>query len=290
MVVLGIALAIGRGIYLNSVPSNVLPANAAAVLLDTLVRFIKEALRTLLVVGLIVAIAAFFTGPSVTAVRTRHALASGLGWPYRATGERAGLRTGPVGWWIYQYRTALRIASVALIALLFVFWGAGRPRWWRSSWRSSCWCCSGSSSCLGVPRRRLWPSRRPLVVRRLSGVLVQAAGLAILAAISPTALLVAAVFLGSSRPRETLMLYLIGALIMSVVDGGRGAGAAPRGRVQPAQTPHGPLRAAPRAGDPDHPGRAGAAAAQAEAARSHPPAERPAVPARSPPPAHPPPS
>ena len=50
-------------------------------------------------------------------------------------------------------------------------------------------------------------------------MLVQAAGLAVLAAISPTALLVAAVFLGSSRPRETLMLYLIGALIMSVVMG-----------------------------------------------------------------------
>ncbi|MFI5066444.1 MAG: hypothetical protein ACHP9Z_21045 [Streptosporangiales bacterium] len=122
MVVLGIALAIGRGIYLNSVPSNVLPANAAAVLFDTLVRFIKEGLRTLLVVGLIVAIAAFFTGPSVTAVRTRHALASGLGW-LRGTGERAGLRTGPVGRWTYQYRTALRIGSVALVALLFVFWG-----------------------------------------------------------------------------------------------------------------------------------------------------------------------
>ncbi len=122
MALLGIALAIGRGIYLNSVPSNVLPANAAAVLFDTLVRFIKDGLRTLLVVGLIVAIAAFFTGPSVTAVRTRHAVASGLGW-LRGTGERAGLRTGPVGRWTYQYRTALRIGSVALIALIFVFWG-----------------------------------------------------------------------------------------------------------------------------------------------------------------------
>ncbi len=50
-------------------------------------------------------------------------------------------------------------------------------------------------------------------------MLVEAAGLAVLAAISPTALLVAAVFLGSSRPRETLLFYLIGALIMSAVMG-----------------------------------------------------------------------
>ena len=120
MLVLGIALAIARGIYLNSVPSTVLPSDAAAVLYDTLVRFIKDGLRILLVVGLIVAIAAFFTGPSVTAVRTRQGLSRGIGW-LRSGGERAGLRTGPVGAWTYQHRTALRISAVALFAIIFVF-------------------------------------------------------------------------------------------------------------------------------------------------------------------------
>jgi len=120
MLVLGIALAIARGIYLNSVPSTVLPSDAAAVLYDTLVRFIKDGLRILLVVGLIVAIAAFFTGPSVTAVRTRQGLSRGIGW-LRSSGERAGLRTGPVGSWTYQHRTALRISAVALFAIIFVF-------------------------------------------------------------------------------------------------------------------------------------------------------------------------
>ena len=122
MAVLGIALAIARSIYLNSVPSSVLPANAAAVMYDTLVRFIKDGLRTLLVVGLIVAIAAFFTGPSVTAVKARGAVSGALGW-VRSSGERAGLRTGPVGSWTYAHRHALRIAAVALFALIFVFWG-----------------------------------------------------------------------------------------------------------------------------------------------------------------------
>ena len=120
MLVLGIVLAIARGIYLNSVPSTVLPSDAAAVLYDTLVRFIKDGLRILLVVGLIVAIAAFFTGPSVTAVRTRQGLSKGLGW-LRGRGERAGLDTGPVGSWTYQHRTALRISAVALFAIIFVF-------------------------------------------------------------------------------------------------------------------------------------------------------------------------
>jgi hypothetical protein len=50
-------------------------------------------------------------------------------------------------------------------------------------------------------------------------VIAQAAGLALLAAMSPTALLVAAVYLGSARPRLTGMFYLAGAVLMSVVTG-----------------------------------------------------------------------
>ncbi len=50
-------------------------------------------------------------------------------------------------------------------------------------------------------------------------MLVQAAGLALLAAVSPTALLLAAVYLGSARPRTTILLYLTGAVLMSLVMG-----------------------------------------------------------------------
>jgi len=122
MLVLGAGLLIFRGVYLNSVPNNVLPANAAAALFDTLVRFIKEGLRTILVVGLVIAAGAFLTGPSVSAVRTRKAFSSGLAWA-RQSGEHAGVRTGPVGTWTYAHRKGLRISAVALAALLFVFWG-----------------------------------------------------------------------------------------------------------------------------------------------------------------------
>jgi hypothetical protein len=73
-------------------------------------------------VGLVIAAGAFLTGPSVTAVRTRGAFTSGFGW-LRHSGERMGLRTGPVGTWTYAHRRALRISAVALAALIFVFWG-----------------------------------------------------------------------------------------------------------------------------------------------------------------------
>jgi len=48
-------------------------------------------------------------------------------------------------------------------------------------------------------------------------VLAQAAGFAVLAAVSPTALLVMAVFLGSDNPRRIAGLYALGAVIMTVL-------------------------------------------------------------------------
>jgi hypothetical protein len=124
MVLLGAILAIFRGVYINSVPNSVVPSDAAAAAFDIMVRFIKQGLRVLLVVGLVVAIAAFFTGPSVTAVRTRGGFVKALGW-LRESGEHAGLRTGPVGRWTYGHRKGLRIAAAALVALILVF--SGQP-------------------------------------------------------------------------------------------------------------------------------------------------------------------
>jgi len=122
MIVLGIAIAVARTIYLNHVPSSVLPADAAAVIFDTVVRFIRQGLRVLLVLGLVVALAGFLTGPSITAVRTRHGLAGALA-SVRGAGERVGVTTGPVGRWTYTHRKPLRIAAVVAAVAVFVFWG-----------------------------------------------------------------------------------------------------------------------------------------------------------------------
>jgi hypothetical protein len=48
-------------------------------------------------------------------------------------------------------------------------------------------------------------------------LLLQAAGLALLAAVSPTALLVAAVYLGSAEPKRTTAAYLAGAVVSTTV-------------------------------------------------------------------------
>ena len=122
MVVLAIGLLIARTIYLNSVPSSVLPADAASAAFDALVHFLKQGLRVVLAVGLVIALGAFITGPSRAAVRTRGALGSGITW-LRNLGQRRGMSTGPVGEWTYRHRVLLRIGALTLVALILVFWG-----------------------------------------------------------------------------------------------------------------------------------------------------------------------
>jgi hypothetical protein len=122
MVVLALALTIFRSLYLDAVPASVVPHDAAAVLYDTIVRFLRLGLRTILVLALVVAAGAFLSGTSVTAVRTRQGLANAVGW-LAGSAERAGLRTGPVGAWVEANKRTLRISAVALAALALVFWG-----------------------------------------------------------------------------------------------------------------------------------------------------------------------
>jgi hypothetical protein len=121
MIVLALGLALFRSAYLNALPPSV-SHDAAAVAYDTLVRFLRLGLRSVLVLALVIGLGAFLTGPSVTAVRARQGLVRGLGW-LRGGAEAAGLRTGPVGTWVYGHKQALRIGAVAAAGLALVFWG-----------------------------------------------------------------------------------------------------------------------------------------------------------------------
>jgi hypothetical protein len=121
MLVLGLGIALFRTIYLNELPLGVLTRDAAAAFYDTLVRFLRLGLRTVLVFGLVIALAGFLTGRSITAVRARAGLRNGIGW-LRGGAEQAGFRTGPVGAWVYTYKRVLWIAVIAIAALVLVFW------------------------------------------------------------------------------------------------------------------------------------------------------------------------
>jgi hypothetical protein len=120
MLVLAIALQIARSIYLRSVPQDVLPQDAAAVLYDTLVRFIRDGLRVLLLVGLVVAAGAFLTVPSAAEVRVMKSARTAIDWT-RSRSERAGLHAGPVEGWVGAHKITLRVGAIVVAALIFVF-------------------------------------------------------------------------------------------------------------------------------------------------------------------------
>ncbi|MFC4469847.1 hypothetical protein ACFPH6_36020 [Streptomyces xiangluensis] len=121
MVVLLVALAVVRRVYLDSVPPTALPTDAAAAIYDTFVRFLRDSTRTLLVVAVITALVAYLYGPGrpARAVRTtadRGTTAAGRGL------HRAGVRTGSTGRWLTDHRAWTTGGVIAAGALALVLW------------------------------------------------------------------------------------------------------------------------------------------------------------------------
>jgi len=121
MLVLAAALLIARGVYLNSVPTAELPADAAAALFDGLVRFIRDGLQVIFAISLVIAAGAYLTGGSAAAVRGRRGASAGIA--RLGGGWQARLHATPAGAWLSGNKTPLRIAAVALAAIVFLVWG-----------------------------------------------------------------------------------------------------------------------------------------------------------------------
>lgn len=121
MLVLGVALTLARVFYLNALPTDVLSRDAGGAIFDTIIRYLRYGLRAVGVLALIVAAAAFFTGPSTSAVRARAGLSKGIG-SLRGSAESAGLNTGRVGTWTFAHKRLLLIASVVGGALVLTLW------------------------------------------------------------------------------------------------------------------------------------------------------------------------
>lgn len=116
MLVLAVGLAIARGLYLDALSGAVLRLDAAQVVFDQLVTFLRATLRTVAVLGLVVALAAYLGGSSPSARGLRAGLGKGFGGA-RAWAEGRGVTTGPAGAWLARYRGFARAVIVALAAL-----------------------------------------------------------------------------------------------------------------------------------------------------------------------------
>ena len=126
MVVLAIGLAVARGIYLDALRDVVLRLDAAEVLFDQVVSFLRVTLRTVGVLGLVVALAAYLGGGSASARSLRAGAGRGLA-RLRDYGDTRGVSTGPVGEWLGRYRTVVRVAVVAVAALVLLLAGSPTP-------------------------------------------------------------------------------------------------------------------------------------------------------------------
>ncbi|MFD8594719.1 hypothetical protein ACFV1L_06940 [Kitasatospora sp. NPDC059646] len=118
---LGIGLSVFRALYLDKLPADVDQAAAMAVY-DTLVRYLRAAVRMLLALGIVIALAAWLTGPGRRAGWVRQLWQAGLGAVRRAA-EGIGMRLGPVGRFVHRWKAWLGWGAVAVAAVVLLTWG-----------------------------------------------------------------------------------------------------------------------------------------------------------------------
>ncbi|WST72819.1 hypothetical protein OG268_19655 [Streptomyces uncialis] len=117
---LGAGLVVFRALYLDALPPGV-SRGAAGSVYDALTRFLRVAVRTVVAVGVVVALAAWVTGGGRWARRVRGAWGDGIG-AVRGAADRFGFRTGPVGPWLGRYGVRVGWALVAAAVLTLVLW------------------------------------------------------------------------------------------------------------------------------------------------------------------------
>jgi hypothetical protein len=119
MLLLGVVLNVFRAIYLDAVPADDLPPDAAGAIYDQLAGFIRLSLRAVLALALVVAFIAWVTGPERAPTALRRGTTSAID-VVRHGGERAGLDTGRFGVFLHTYKTPLRIAVLAIALVIYI--------------------------------------------------------------------------------------------------------------------------------------------------------------------------
>jgi hypothetical protein len=119
MFLLALGLLIGRNYYLGQIPPDTVSPGAAQTLADTLLVPLRTALRMVFVLGLVIALAAFLSGPSGAARMVRRGFTTGADY---VTGKVSPGPARPWQRWLARYRRILEVAIVALAALILIFW------------------------------------------------------------------------------------------------------------------------------------------------------------------------
>lgn len=121
MIALGAGLTLVRTFYVETTPADILTADTAGNVFDMLVRFLRTSLRATGVLALLVALAAFVTGPAPVAVRIRSVVDRGMGHA-RGSADDAGWHLDTVGRWVYRYKSTLWMVTFVVAGLALMFW------------------------------------------------------------------------------------------------------------------------------------------------------------------------
>lgn len=121
MAVFATALNLGRAISLDALSGSVDSDAASAATFDTLTRYLRDAIRTFFVLGLVMLVVTWLAGPGRAGQKVRS-------WLGARSGSLAGAEPGPVAQWIGAHAGALRLAVLAVVGVLAVSVDHPRPR------------------------------------------------------------------------------------------------------------------------------------------------------------------
>ncbi|MGO4592959.1 hypothetical protein AB4Z18_03960 [Leifsonia sp. 2TAF2] len=115
------AIGIGRVVFIASASPSLIPSNLARTLFGTVTTAMLDTAVAVLVLAVVVALVAWYSGPFGVSRRLRGFFGSGVTW-VRDSAERHGITTGRTGEWIYTQRALLRalVAAIAAAVVLFV--------------------------------------------------------------------------------------------------------------------------------------------------------------------------
>jgi hypothetical protein len=116
-----VILAIGRSLYLDAASSPGVNKDAASAVFDILVRNLRYGLITLAVIGVIIAIVAYFVGPSAPAVKARSFASAGVGGARRKAGD-LGYQPNAFEVFVAAHKRGLELAVGGVALLVLVWW------------------------------------------------------------------------------------------------------------------------------------------------------------------------
>jgi cytochrome b561 len=114
-------LAIARSLYLDAATSPNVSEGAARAVFDILVRNLRYGIITLAVVGIIVALVAYFVGPSAPAKKVRSLASKGVSGARNTAGD-LGYPPNPLEKFVGAHKRGLELAVGAIALLALVLW------------------------------------------------------------------------------------------------------------------------------------------------------------------------